>query len=182
VPRTVRHKDRKYLAAIYSVRCTVNSRRYVGLTTALDKTDLKKPDTFRRWLAHVADLNAGKHPSSRMQADWDKFGAEKFTFEILEWTNTIDADDRERYWQRKLHPEYSNDHRLWVGKELTERYDFQSLVKLLEGEAIVIEKSELEPLKQRLAWLEQRVAVIDRRTRKPRKISPGQLKIFLKDE
>lgn len=39
-------------------------------------------------------------------------------------------------------------------------------------------KDELKELRDRLAWLEQKVAVIDKRTRKRRKIVAGQLELL----
>jgi hypothetical protein len=113
-----------------------------------------------------------------MQNDWQRYGSKCFTFDILEWTNTAEADEREMYWQDRLHPEYSNDYRWRFGRTLTEQGRFESLVKLHTGEAEIVNKSEFEAMKQRLAWLEQKVAIIDRRTRKPRRASPGQLTLI----
>lgn len=68
-------KDIYKKIGIYRIVNTVNGKGYVG------KTGMNFGD---RWDSHRSLLNSGKHDNPLLQRAWDKYGAESFSFEILE--------------------------------------------------------------------------------------------------
>jgi hypothetical protein len=179
---------------VYSIRCTVNGLSYVGQTKfsfekevslkEIQKRSLE-PGFIRRWDYHLGCLRGNRHKSKKMQNDWNRFGEESFEFLCVEWVEihslqrTGGLSTREQYWQDRLVSEYSRDFEARLGRKIVKSFKIKDLVALTKGNSIIMSKSELEAMKQRLTWLEQKVAVIDKRTRKPRRIAPGQLKIDL---
>lgn len=59
---------------IYQIRNIINEKVYVG--SAVNVTD--------RWNLHIRQLSAKKHHSIKLQRAWDKYGQDKFSFEIIE--------------------------------------------------------------------------------------------------
>lgn len=76
---------------IYRITCAANQMQYIGQTSRAIKV---------RWHDHTSDLNAGRHHNPRMQLDWNRYGGQIFTWEVLEVvTDPVWLYDRERYWQ-----------------------------------------------------------------------------------
>ncbi|MBN1848704.1 MAG: GIY-YIG nuclease family protein [Deltaproteobacteria bacterium] len=61
-------------AGVYLLRNNGNGRVFVGIST-----DLKDPGYRLKW-----ELGLGKHPNHTLQKDWNTFGGDQFTIEILE--------------------------------------------------------------------------------------------------
>lgn len=59
---------------VYLIRCTPNGKVYAGSSVT----------PARRFYLHRRDLALGKHHSPPLQAAWNKYGADAFTFEIVE--------------------------------------------------------------------------------------------------
>ena len=59
---------------IYTITNTINNKKYVGSTCKLHK----------RWGQHKTDLRFNRHFNSKLQNAWNKYGEDKFVFEILE--------------------------------------------------------------------------------------------------
>lgn len=59
---------------VFLVRNMVNDKVFVGVSQDLHGII----NRYRFQLAH------GKHPNARLQKDWNEFGSESFTFEILD--------------------------------------------------------------------------------------------------
>ncbi len=59
---------------IFAVRCLANEKMFIGQSENLD-------GIFNRI---KFQLNANCHNQKDLQADWNEFGANKFTFEVLE--------------------------------------------------------------------------------------------------
>lgn len=84
---------------IYVIECRENQHRYVGGTIVSFK---------KRHKNHLSTLAHGKHHSPALQADWNAYGADAFTFRILEVVDDKDLiPDREVYWMNELQPEYN---------------------------------------------------------------------------
>lgn len=62
------------VAGIYRIFCAPLGRSYVGQTT----------DAARRWLEHQQDLWSGQHVNSGLQAAFNLYGYQAFTFSVLE--------------------------------------------------------------------------------------------------
>jgi group I intron endonuclease len=59
---------------VYLIRCIPNGKVYAGSSVT----------PARRFYLHRRDLAMGKHHSPPLQASWDKYGVDAFTFEIVE--------------------------------------------------------------------------------------------------
>ena len=62
---------------VYQIKNIVNGKIYIGSASS-------KFGFNSRWSRHVFDLKNGKHHSKHLQSSWDKYGSDKFKFEILE--------------------------------------------------------------------------------------------------
>ena len=74
---------------VYQIRNTVNGERYIGGTRVAFAPG---------WSARRMALAAGDHHCLDLQADWDRYRADVFLFEILEETPAADVHTREQYW------------------------------------------------------------------------------------
>lgn len=75
---------------IYCIRHRESGRVYVGSTGNISK----------RWSAHRKALRLGRHRNQHLQRAWAKYGGDSFDFEVLEFTDELDA--REQHWMDKL--------------------------------------------------------------------------------
>ena len=80
---------------VYKVINLNTNRFYVGSTIWRFDRRLRK---------HQGLLEQNKHYSKLWQQDWNEFGNDSFQFEILEFTNKVDAQDREQYYLDLLQP------------------------------------------------------------------------------
>jgi group I intron endonuclease len=76
-------------SAIYIIKCSESNKVYVGSAI----------NYVKRWADHKWDLKNQKHCNSKLQNSWNKHGAAKFDFAILEYVeNPQDLLKREQYW------------------------------------------------------------------------------------
>jgi len=80
------------MATIYKIENIKSGKCYVGATVNFKK----------RSKQHFYNLRAGRHPNSRLQTAYDKYGEDSFAFVVLEEINSKDIRDREEYWHDKL--------------------------------------------------------------------------------
>lgn len=73
---------------IYLVFCLVSLRGYIGQTRNLG----------RRWCDHRLSLRKQSHVNSHLQRAWDKYGAQMFTFVVLENCPAERLNERECHW------------------------------------------------------------------------------------
>jgi group I intron endonuclease len=64
----------KFTMGVFQITNKANGKVFVG--SSLDLTAV--------WYAQKLQLGMGIHPNKELQKDWNHFGAENFTFEILE--------------------------------------------------------------------------------------------------
>jgi len=69
------------------------------------------PNPKNRWLTVRLQLDVGRHANSQLQKDWNKLGADNFTYEVIEEKEVAeDTDTRwelrqmEKVWLEKLQP------------------------------------------------------------------------------
>jgi hypothetical protein len=94
------YKERKAVAGIYMVRCATSGEAWIGQSPTLDTVQ------NRIWFA----LRLGSSPHADLQKAWHEYGADNFTFEIVEQIDDEEApyfkDDllkrRLEYWRLKL--------------------------------------------------------------------------------
>jgi len=85
-------------SGVYQIVNTVNGKRYVGSAKC-----------FRdRWSKHRRDLGKGVHHSQYLQRAWNKYGADKFDFEVVLVCSPADAVF---YEQRMMDVHKSANHR-----------------------------------------------------------------------
>ena len=77
---------------IYLITCAATGDQYVG----------RSADLETRWKVHQGSLALKKHQNSNIQALADKYGAESFTFEILEVCESCWANEYK--WIERLQP------------------------------------------------------------------------------
>lgn len=84
-------------SGIYKIENKINGKLYVGSTV----------NFTRRWWKHRALLRHGKHPNSHLQASWDKYGEDAFSFSIVEQCLNDSLLSREQFYIDKLRPAYN---------------------------------------------------------------------------
>ncbi len=73
---------------IYVGRCLTTNKVYVGSTK----------QGKRRALSHIRDLNKGTHSNKVLQRAWDKYGADDFTWHVVEACEPNQLLAREQWW------------------------------------------------------------------------------------
>jgi frataxin-like iron-binding protein CyaY len=68
------YKQMKYRMGVFQIKNKINGRVFIG-----SSTDLKAI-----WYAQKLQLDVGIHQNSDLQKEWKEYGAENFTYEILE--------------------------------------------------------------------------------------------------
>lgn len=97
------YRERSKRAGVFQIKNTVNGRMLLGSSLNLDG-----PLNGHRYM-----LTIGHHQNKDLQSDWNKFGPDKFVFEILEEVQVRDTpgfsvEDEltllEEIWLEKLQP------------------------------------------------------------------------------
>jgi group I intron endonuclease len=78
---------------VYQIRCTPTGKVYIGSTNCF----------ARRWDEHREDLVKGRHTNYKLQRAWDKYGANAFAFEVIEYTHPDKRLLREQFYINFLH-------------------------------------------------------------------------------
>lgn len=86
------------LQGIYQIRNIINNKIYIG--SARLKFSLRKT-------LHFTSLFKNKHYNIHLQRSYNKYGKDKFVFEILEICNVDLCIEREQYYIDLLNPEYN---------------------------------------------------------------------------
>lgn len=76
-------------SGIYCITCEVNNQNYIG----------SSKDIYSHVIKHYSNLRIGNHPNKRLQADYNKYGIDKFKVSILEETNE-NLFEKERDYQK----------------------------------------------------------------------------------
>ncbi len=109
------YRERKKPAGVFQIKNTANGKILLG-----SSLNLEGPLN-----AHKFMLTIGSHRNEALQADWSKYGADRFVFEILETVEVKDDPDfnlkdeltlLEEIWIEKLQPfgdkGYNKDRRI----------------------------------------------------------------------
>lgn len=75
-------------SGIYKIKNLVNNKVYVGSSVNIGK----------RISQHIAELVKGNHYNVHLQFAWNKYGAENFQFEIIEYYKKNKRLEREQYY------------------------------------------------------------------------------------
>lgn len=79
---------KEIFTGIYSITNKVNNKRYIGQSLNIKN----------RWRSHINELKKNSHINSHLQNAWNKYGEEKFDFEIIQICKQSDLDSNEQYW------------------------------------------------------------------------------------
>lgn len=83
-----------HTSGIYKIVCLANKKFYIGSTVNLHK----------RWLDHQRDLFHQAHANQKLQRAYQKYGADTFQFEIIEFVLPPFLKEREQYYLDKYKP------------------------------------------------------------------------------
>lgn len=75
-------------SCVYKITTSCSNKVYIGSATGFDG----------RVSAHINKLNTNTHPNKHLQAAWDKYGADTFTFECIEECEKEKLIEREQFW------------------------------------------------------------------------------------
>lgn len=92
------HDSIPQTSGIYKITCTANGKFYIGSAVNL----------YQRWNRHQSELRSGKHQNPHLQNAWNKYGGDRFVFEVLEYVMSFAVLEREQYWLDKLKPYDAN--------------------------------------------------------------------------
>ena len=85
-------------SAIYAIVNNVTRDMYVGSAVVVN----------RRWSAHRRDLVKHSHYNTRLQRAYDKYGADAFDWEIIQFVdNKSELIAREQFWMNFFAPVYN---------------------------------------------------------------------------
>ncbi len=82
------YKHKKFKMGIFQIKNKINSKILIGSSLNLDAI----------WNRHKTQLKFGMHPNKELQMDWNKYGGDNFSYEILaelkeEKDKTVDNDE-----------------------------------------------------------------------------------------
>lgn len=84
-------------SGVYKLTCVASRKFYVG----------SAKNFKRRWAEHRRLLAAGRHVNPKLQAAWEKYGADAFEFSVLEYCAYADVLEREQAWINRLQPTFN---------------------------------------------------------------------------
>ena len=91
----------KQIMGIIQIKNNINGKIFIDTCSNLKN----------RWFTLKGQLDMGRHPNSRLQKDWNEFGPEAFTYEILEKKEADEVSDvrwelkkMKNKWLEKLQP------------------------------------------------------------------------------
>ena len=86
------------ISGVYKITNTVTGDFYIG----------SSKDVKRRWAAHKYKSTWSQHPNNPMYLDMQKYGLDKFAFEILAEVETEKLKEKEQEFIEILKPIYNN--------------------------------------------------------------------------
>ena len=89
---------KEIISAVYKIVNTVTGDFYIGSSR----------NVKRRWAQHKYPSVWKKHPNSLMYQDMQKYGVDKFVFEVIEEAEESFLKEKEQYFIETLNPTYNN--------------------------------------------------------------------------
>lgn len=80
--------DIKKESGIYCIQNTINNKVYIG----------QSKNIYRRFIHHKSMLNRNLHNNPYLQNAWNKYGEDKFIFEVLEYCDFENLTEKEKYY------------------------------------------------------------------------------------
>lgn len=103
-------------SGIYAIKNTVNGKVYIGQSRRISN----------REYCHFHALEKGNHYNKHLQRSYNTYGRDTFVFEVIEWCDVSELDEREKYYIKKydsmnINKGYNNEGGGGIGKEVSER-------------------------------------------------------------
>lgn len=73
-------------SGVYALGCDATGKTYIGCSKNM----------MKRLRVHVGRLRKGQHSNRKLQNLWTKYGEDRFTFSVLEYTENM--YEREKHW------------------------------------------------------------------------------------
>ena len=109
---------------IYCITNTINNKKFVGKTLM---------SIEKRFSEHIKDSKRRKMEKRPLYNAMNKYGADKFTIEILEEVNSeSELSDREIYWIEKLGTYGRTGYNATKGGDGKQYYDHEEIARLIE--------------------------------------------------
>lgn len=94
------------LKGVYAIINEINGKFYIGSTL----------NYGARISMHKQELRNQKHGNNYLQASWNKYGEEAFTFKLVEYVeDDLFLRAREQCWISREKPSYNNAKSAWAG-------------------------------------------------------------------
>ena len=87
----------KKISGVYKIENTVTGDFYIG----------SSKDVKHRWACHKCQSRWNEHPNSQLYHDMQKYGVDKFDFQILEEVEAEKLKEKEQQFIEKLQPTYN---------------------------------------------------------------------------
>lgn len=78
---------------VYSIVSKIDGKFYVG-----SAANFSKGGFYSRWSVHLVNLENNKHHNKHLQAAWNKYGRENFSFKILEFCEPKETIELEQIY------------------------------------------------------------------------------------
>ena len=86
------------IIGVYKITNTVTGDFYIGSSKNIEN----------RWINHKCPSTWKRHPNNPMYLDIQKYGTDKFVFEILEEVEITHLKEKEQQFIEKMHPTYNS--------------------------------------------------------------------------
>ena len=86
------------IIGVYKITNTVTGDFYIGSSKNIEN----------RWINHKCPSTWKRHPNNPMYLDIQKYGTDKFVFEILEEVEITHLKEKEQRFIEKMHPTYNS--------------------------------------------------------------------------
>lgn len=100
------------ISAVYKITNTITGDFYIG----------SSKDVKRRWAAHKYKSTWSQHPNNPMYLDMQKYGIDKFEFQILEGVEADSLKEKEQQFIEILKPTYNQMNAKFLNVEKRKEY------------------------------------------------------------
>ena len=85
------------ISAVYKITNTVTNDFYIG----------SSKDAKKRWVAHKCPSSWNRYPNKQLYQDMQKYGVDKFEFQVIEEVEACSLKEKEQYFIETLKPTYN---------------------------------------------------------------------------
>ena len=155
-------------SGVYAITHTASGRQYVGSSV----------DIAKRWRQHRTTLNCKRHRSRFLERMWHKYGADAFSFTVLEYVPDVTRLlEREQFYLDTLKPVFNTNPQ--ASSRLGAKFSPESLARLSashKGLSLPLEQrakigAALKGRKQSPEMIAKRTAKLRGRKRTPEQIA-----------